>query len=991
MQVDSITSTPMVTAIRPLRRCFLVSLAVVLPLLIGGFTFDRFTTSEAERTGRTASGIELGPLGTFTLRMVRPIFDNGALIGYLEFGKDIIKPTAAFRRVLLAAGISAGALLAVLLGFLWLLLRRTDAGISVQQSALRASEQRLAATLRSIGDGVISTDVNDNGAALNSMAEEALKTKRQKLEFVIEGSRLGTWAWNVQTNKTVFNKIWAAQLGYTLEELAPTTIGTWTRLTHPDDLQKAKALLTPCLTGELSDYECELRMRHKDGHWVWILDRGRVMTHDADGKPLQMFGTHDDITKRKLAEKRLIERERTLQTILQTTADGFWIINSEGRLTEANAAYCSMSGYSSDEIVQLTIADLEVDETPADTNARIQRILSNGSDIFETRHRAKDGGIFDVEVSVTYLNVDDGKMICFCRDITGRKCVQAALRESEAKYRALVEYANDIIYTLTPEGVFQYVSPNWTAILGHDPRDVKGCHFASYVHPDDVATCRTFLEAAVAGGPRPANIEYRIRHLDGSWRWHSSNGSVMRDSEGRVTQCIAIAHDITDRKRMEDALRSANAELEQTVEALASANKTLEEFTGAAEAANQSKSEFLANMSHEIRTPMTAILGFSEMLRTEGDLSKAPSGRLKAIDTIQKNGNYLLDLINDILDLSKIEAGKLDVDRIACSPIEVLDEVVTLMRVRADAKNLPLQLEYATGIPEVFQCDPLRLRQILINLIGNAIKFTETGSVRVVARIRQRVSKPAIMQIDVIDTGIGMTAEQTSKLFQPFSQADSSTTRRFGGTGLGLVISKRLAEMLGGDIVLHSEAGKGSTFSVMLEAGELEGVKLLTAPEQATDKAKPAPAVSDAASVRLDGRILLAEDGPDNQRLISFVLKKAGALVDTADNGQIAHDKALAACERGEPFDLILMDMQMPVMDGYEATLRLRAAGYKGPIVALTAYAMAGDDAKCRAAGCDGYLTKPIDRAVFLPTIAERLKPPVTAAELPRQMVNHGS
>ena len=422
--------------------------------------------------------------------------------------------------------------------------------------------------------------------------------------------------------------------------------------------------------------------------------------------------------------------------------------------------------------------------------------------------------------------------------------------------------------------------------------------------------------------------------------------------------------------------RSQARKLKHTLEqeasqaALERANQALDKSRIATEAATRAKSEFLANMSHEIRTPMTAILGFADVLLGEPGICHAPPERIDAIRTIQRNGKYLLELINDILDLSKIEAGKLEIERLTCSPVQVLADVTSLMRVRASAKNLPLILEYLGDIPVSIQSDPLRLRQVLINLVGNAIKFTATGSVRVVAHLVQRPDKPARFQCDVIDTGVGLTQPQIANLFRPFTQADSSTTRKFGGTGLGLTISKRLAEMLGGDIAISSTLGQGSTFSVSVDAGNLEGVKMLEGPSEAAVPPTSTTSQTATAAVRVNGRILLAEDGRDNQRLIAFILKKAGADVIVVENGQLACDAALAARANGDPFDVILMDMQMPVMDGYEATRRLRSEGYTRPIVALTAHAMAGDEVKCGDAGCDGYLTKPIDHAKFLPTVS---------------------
>ena len=432
---------------------------------------------------------------------------------------------------------------------------------------------------------------------------------------------------------------------------------------------------------------------------------------------------------------------------------------------------------------------------------------------------------------------------------------------------------------------------------------------------------------------------------------------------------IGFGVDITD-------LVEARQEATDYAEALAAANKALEEFVDAAEVANRAKSEFLANMSHEIRTPMTAILGFTDVLLEEGRLANAPSERLSSLDTIKRNGNYLLRLINDILDLSKIDADKFDVERVDCSPISVLADVESLMRVRADAKNISLEVEYVGTVPEHIHSDPIRIRQILINLVGNAIKFTETGSVRIVTRVVRSTDNGPWMQFDIVDTGIGITSKQLTRLFQPFTQADASTSKKFGGTGLGLTISKRLAEMLGGSISVTSTPGKGSTFTVTVETGSLEGVRMVNAPTSAVLETELDSATRAASAAKLNCRLLLAEDGPDNQRLISLILKKAGVEVTVAENGQIACNKAMAAMASNEPFDVILMDMQMPVVDGYSATRILREAGYTAPIVALTANAMAGDEEDCRQAGCDGYATKPIDRAKLFDTIAQCLKHP---------------
>ena len=406
----------------------------------------------------------------------------------------------------------------------------------------------------------------------------------------------------------------------------------------------------------------------------------------------------------------------------------------------------------------------------------------------------------------------------------------------------------------------------------------------------------------------------------------------------------------------------------------------LKEAMKRAEAANSAKSEFLANMSHEIRTPMTAILGYSENLLDPGTSEEE---RKSAIEILQRNGRHLLEIINDILDLSKIESGKLATEIMRCSPGRLAAEVYSLMRVRAKAKHLNWTVEFPGPLPDEIETDATRLRQILINLVGNAIKFTKTGGVRLVVSLARPSEQDGgdgdqRLRFEVIDTGIGMTAGQLNGLFQPFMQADSSVTRNYGGTGLGLAISRRLAHALGGDLSVSSAHGAGSTFTLSIAAGSLndanfiDGARLedFLAAEDRAQSLSPQPAeLRDA----LKGtRILLAEDGPDNQRLIAFILRKAGANVSLVENGEEAVKAVQDAASNGTPFDAILMDMQMPVMDGYNATRRLRELNHTEQIIALTAHAMASDRDKCLAAGCDDYATKPIDRVTLINLLQRR-------------------
>lgn len=406
---------------------------------------------------------------------------------------------------------------------------------------------------------------------------------------------------------------------------------------------------------------------------------------------------------------------------------------------------------------------------------------------------------------------------------------------------------------------------------------------------------------------------------------------------------------------LEKMVDQKTRQLQESYRDLASAHEALQESCIAAQAANHAKDQFLANISHEIRTPLTAILGFADLL-AEPDSSEEE--RSSHLDTIRKNGRILLRLVDDVLDFASIESGEMIAERADCRADSIVDSVVTMMRPRAAEKGLSLEVDYQCPLQQTIRTDPIRLRQILVNLVGNAVKFTQQGRVSVVIRYNNGANGKPRMQFQVSDTGIGMTAEELTHLFEPFTQVDASMTRRFGGTGLGLTISIRLAGLLGGGITVESEPGHGSIFTLTIDPGIPESAQIWDGlPGLPCEESAPEVSGPDLA-----GRVLLAEDGLDNQRLIALVLKKAGLEVDLAENGKEAYERASAAAGQGRPYDLILMDMQMPVLDGYDATQQLRSEGYGGPIVALTAHTAKGDQQRCLDVGCDDYSTKPINR-----------------------------
>ncbi len=440
----------------------------------------------------------------------------------------------------------------------------------------------------------------------------------------------------------------------------------------------------------------------------------------------------------------------------------------------------------------------------------------------------------------------------------------------------------------------------------------------------------------------------------------------------RLNRRLRLA--LRQRERAERATATAKEAAETANRDLLAMNLQLEQaiqqanvLAQKAEEAATTKSEFLANMSHEIRTPLTAILGYAELL---SDPDCQEDQRHEQVMEISRNGRHLLMLINDILDLSKIEAGKFDVESRPVTIRELVSDVAGMMRIRAQQRGIALLLQFEPDLPEVLLIDEHRLRQILVNLLGNAVKFTEHGSVRVESRfLPRRQEDTSALELRIIDTGVGMSPDAIRRIGAPFIQADASTTRKFGGTGLGLAITSRLVDLLSGNLQIESSLGEGSTFTVILPAAKAKAPKIPELPEPESNPLSTATDCQGDTPPNLDSlKVLIVEDNPVNQKLFSALLSKAGAEIRLASNGQEAIDQA-----RHEHFDVILMDMQMPVMDGYEATRELRRGGYEKPIIALTAHALREDRDKCLQAGCDDYLTKPVNRQVVLETILRHI------------------
>lgn len=572
----------------------------------------------------------------------------------------------------------------------------------------------------------------------------------------------------------------------------------------------------------------------------------------------------------------------------------------------------------------------------------------------EYRMIRKDGTVRWLEGRAMPQTEPDGAILWhgYITDITVRKDAEFASLQKESELRTVIESASLATWDWYPKAQRAVMNDRWFAMLGYKPNELPATidTWQSLLHPSDRESTLDLFRAHMDGRSDAYKAEVRMLCKDGSWAWVLTSGRVIdRDEDGEPTRIAGVQVDITEQKEVQERLRVAR---------------------DLAETANRAKSEFLANMSHEIRTPMTAIIGYTDLLRdgfSRGGML-SPGEAEKATEIISRNGQHLLAIINDILDISKIEAGKLEIECVPTDIRTMIADMCSLLRVRADGKGIALRSMVSDAVPRYVATDPVRVRQILMNLVGNAIKFTEVGGVDLLVSASPTSDSQWAISFEVRDTGIGIAPSLCARLFTAFSQADTSMSRRFGGTGLGLLISRRLAAALGGSISVSSAVDVGSTFTFSIITSATPE------PQTAGDAGTAAPAGESAAAPLEGVRVLFAEDGPDNQRLIGFHLKRLGAEVTVVENGRDAVQEAVGSHGNGTAFDVILMDMQMPILDGYAAASAIKAAGCSTPIIALTAHAMPEDRARCVEAGCDEYTTKPISRDALADVCARILR-----------------
>jgi PAS domain S-box-containing protein len=821
---------------------------------------------------------------------------------------------------------------------------------STSPTQVRALQQRVAELERLYNDALA-----DRGDAIHQARQ--VEEQLARLAAIVRSSQDAIIGVTLDGIVTSWNTGAERLYGYLSDEAIGEPISM---VVPPDRSAEVLLLLGRIKHGERVEHFDTIR-RRKDGTPVEVsLTLSPII--EPSGRMIGVSAIARDITERRQNEEAIRKSEELYRTLVENVGLGISLIDGDHNIVMVN----SMLSRHFQEPVEAFVGGKCYERLQKRTDICPEcpggRSMKTGAPTETTKECIRaDGSRFPVLLKAFPLLDKNGEALGFIEvgeDLTDRQEAEKAIRQSEEQYRHIFEAVTEGLLILDFDGAVVEANPAACATYGYPRHELIGLAGKRLVHPDYHHAFEEFRQRIIAGD-RFEDEAVCIRKDGSAFHVEVRGGPFSLRGEPHL---LAVVRDITEHKLAEQAMQNYAAVLEAS-------NKALEAAHAAAEAATRAKSAFLANMSHEIRTPMTAILGFAEVLLG----SPQQPGQIEAAQTIKRNGEHLLTLINDILDLSKIEAGKLAIEPTPCSPVAIVTEVVSLMQVRAAAKNLPLDVEYQGPIPDVIHSDPVRLRQILINLIGNALKFTEVGSVRVAITLLEGDDSPRI-RFDVTDTGIGMTQEQMARLFVPFTQADVSTLRQYGGTGLGLTISKRLTEMLGGSLSVQSTVGKGSTFSVTIDPGPLDGVRMVPCPAKTAAKAESVDISCHGPEVKLHCRLLLVEDGPDNQRLIAFLLRKAGAEVDVAENGQVAVERVLGCFEDGKTvggFDVILMDIQMPVMDGYEATKRIRQAGYRGPILALTAHAMKEDQQRCLEAGCDAYLSKPIDRATLLATVAQ--------------------
>ncbi len=702
-------------------------------------------------------------------------------------------------------------------------------------------------------------------------------------------------------------------LGYSQDEIG--TIDSWFEILHPSDVEESRQRYE-LLRAEGFPRLRTTALRTRDGAILQI----QMIAYIDDRCE---FWILQDLTERLLTEQKF-------RVLFEHSKMAYFLFSPDGIIDCNDAAVKQMRLSSKEPLMGRSFISLSP-EMQADGQSSFDKLEQVNQDLaqqgqmsFEWTHLRADGTKAEVFVSVSRFIVNDETLeLVVWKDLSEIRLAEDKLRQSEDRFKTIIDNTDEIIYTLSLDGTFTFVSHSWTRHLGHEVCEVIGKQFVDFVHAEDVIKGKVYTYRLVKDPGFRGSVMYRALHADGSYRWHETTGSVVFDADGNPQHFVGLSRDVTERRL---------------------ARAALEEARDQALASSRAKSQFLATVSHEIRTPLNGVLGMTNLL-ADTSLNSEQTNYLR---TIQASGEILRRVIDDVLDFSSIEAGKLSIDAHAVDVIAAIHDVVSLFEGRAHEKGIGLTMDMGDLKALHVYADHARVKQVVANLIGNAVKFTERGRVRVVLTLVRETRTAMVLRIEVIDSGIGIVPSRVEAVFEGFTQADNSMHRRYGGSGLGLTIAKRLTDLMGGEIGVDSEVGVGSRFWVELPLAKI--------PE-----AKPKPTKVEQEASLIDVRVLLAEDNEINIEVAQRQIELLGCHVEVAQNGVQAVDLFLS-----QPFHLILMDVQMPDMDGLEATrqIRMREEKIGGhiPIIALTATAFDEDKKACNDAGMDDFLSKPFKR-----------------------------
>jgi PAS domain S-box-containing protein len=774
-------------------------------------------------------------------------------------------------------------------------------------------------------------------------SEEALRESEERWKFAIEGSGQGLWDWNAETNEVFFSKQWKEMIGYAEYEIS-YTFEEWEKRVHPDDINQAHEDLQKHFEGITPYYYNEHRLLCKDGSYKWILGRGMVMLKTETGKPLRVIGTNTDISDRKKAEKdrerieaALIESEQRYRELFDRIRSGVAVYGAIDNgndfiFQEFNKSAEQIENIKKEEIIGKKVTEVFPGVREFGLLEIFQQVWKTGQPAYHPISFYKDNRVLGWRENYVYKLLSD-EIVSVYDDVTERRQAEEALRESEEKLRLIFENSNVGIVLADKEAKLYSFNPAFTELLGYDRDELKMLYFGHFTHPDDLEKELKLVQRILSNEIRSYQIEKRYVRKNKDVIWVRVNVTALKNDRGEIEYFVGIAENIDHIKKYE---------------------RRLIEAKDAADQANRAKSEFLANMSHEIRTPMNAILGFAELLNSHISDAK----QKKYLEGILTGGKTLLSLINDILDLSKIEAGRMEIQPEPTDIYRLLQDFRSIFAAKEAEKCLEFMIDIAERVPRYVIIDEVRIRQILLNLIGNAFKFTDKGVITLRVDGPANIHDDSVIELifEVSDSGIGIPRTQMELIFEAFRQQDGQSTRKYGGTGLGLTITKRLAEMMQGKIEVESEIGKGSTFKVYIP-NVIIAVGII-GPDETPDMSCDNMLFEYAV-------ILLAEDVESNREIVKGYLEGCNLRLVTAGNGQEAVNLAKSI----KP-DLIFMDMMMPVMDGYEAIRIIKSDDDLRhiPIIALTASTMSRDEKNIRAV-CDEYLRKPISRKELLHTL----------------------